>query len=130
MKLAKETEQLIEKAVKNWNKIQEKCFPIRDEYADMSTPIGDLHWQNKNLLWVFLTDNEEGYEGSQTQLGLNREGKIMWEYQSHCSCNGYETSHEHGAEFGATKKTYQLEEIPIDWESKVRENIEKLLAAV
>ena len=54
----------------------------------------------------------------------------MWEYQSHCSCNGYETSHDHGTELEMEKHSYELNEIPMDWEAKVRENASKLLKLI
>lgn len=90
--------------------------------------IGSLYWDNPNCLWILATSNEEGYEGNQTQLGLTKERKIVWEYQSHCSCNEYENSSDPLEEFDFEKKSYELNEIPIDWEKIVCENLKKILA--
>lgn len=130
MNLSKETQAAIKKILPKWEKIQLAFFqPKVNSWEDMKTPIGNLYWANPNILFLITTSNEEGYEGSQTQIGLSKDGRLMWEYQSHCSCNGYETSHEHGKELEVTKKTYELNDVPLDWESQIRENIDKLLKA-
>lgn len=139
MELSKETQDRIARVMNNWSQIRAECFKSKNTddsyYGDPTTdsPIGELHWDNPNLVWVFFTNNLEGYEGSQTQIGLNADGKLMWEYQSHCSCNGYELSHGHGKDFleeASKPKSYELEGIPLDWESQIRANCDKLLAAI
>lgn len=130
MNLSKETQAAIKKILPKWEKIQLAFFqPKEKSWEDMETPIGTLYWANPNILFLLTTHNEESYEGSQTQIGLSKDGRLMWEYQSHCSCNGYETSHDHGKELEVTKKTYELNDVPLDWEHQIRENIEKLLKA-
>lgn len=85
-------------------------------------------WNNPHVIWVLATNNEEDYSGSQTQIGLTEKGKLVWEYQSHCSCNSYEDSEQIPEEFlKADLKSYELKEIPLDWEDKIRENIKLLL---
>ena len=67
--------------------------PDYRNYTDISgnNPIiGTLFWTNPpNVLWLYATDNEEDYEGHQTQFGIDEQGNIYWAYYSHCSCNGY-----------------------------------------
>jgi hypothetical protein len=88
-----------------------------------------FHWNNPNLLWLFATQDEEDYEGSQTQIGLARDGKLKWEFQSHCSCNDYEDSSELGVDFPpTTMKSYELRTIPIDWEAEIEKNLKIILA--
>ena len=128
--MKKETQALIDEVVKNWDKIQMKFFVGKreNEYDELKTPIGEIYWDNLNLIWVLTTSNGEDYDGSQTQIGINKEGKLKWEYQSHCSCDGYETSHERGEDFPEMKQRYELNDIPQDWEEKITENIKKLLS--
>ena len=59
---------------------------------DTDNPIiGHLWWiKPSDTLWLFVTDKEEGYDGSQTQIGIKQDGTLMWGYFSHCSCYGYE----------------------------------------
>ena len=56
-----------------------------------TTPFGHQHWNvPSDVLWLDYTSNEEGYDGSQTQIGIKQDGTIVWGYFSHCSCYGYE----------------------------------------
>lgn len=131
MNISKKTQKAIDKAVESWEEIKTKHFPFdkKSEYgSEFDSVIGDIYWNNPNVIWVFATTNEEGYEGSQTQVGLTKDGKLVWEYQSHCSCNGYEDSEQIPDEFlKADLKRYELNDVPLDWEDKIRENIEILL---
>lgn len=124
MELAKETTDLISELKLNFEVIKNK--QIKDKELD------GLHlwWDNPNLIFVLITDEEEDYEGSQAQIGIAKDGSIRWEYQSHCSCNGYEDSNDEGKEFllELTKKSYELNSIPLDWEEQIRKNILKLLS--
>lgn len=125
------TQKLIDTVVANWDEIKNKyqAFDVIGAGYDkkQDTVIGELYWNNPNLIFVLVTSNEEGYDGSQTQIGIDKGGKLRWEYQSHCSCNGYEDSHEHGTDFKPEVKTYELESVPLDWENKIQENIEKII---
>ncbi len=110
-------ESAIKKAVKKW-----------DALKLLKDPLGAPHWENEKLLWVFLTQREEGYEGSQTQLGLRKDGVVVYEYQSHCSCNSYETSHEGGCPMPEdTTKSHELRDVPAEWKVIVAANIEKMI---
>ena len=129
MNLAQETKELIAELVNNWDKVKTSMVLKKEVYgAGTETRIGKLWWDNADLIFVLVTDEEEGYEGSQAQIGISKGGGIRWEYQSHCSCNGYEDSSGVGNEFNLTKKSYELASIPLDWEEQIRNNIKKLLA--
>jgi len=129
MNLAQETKELITELVNNWDKVKSTMFLRKIDYGSgKETRIGNLWWDNADLIFVLVTDMEEGYEGSQAQIGISKEGGIRWEYQSHCSCNDYEDSSGLGNEFDLTKKGYELNAIPLDWEEQIRNNIKKLLA--
>jgi len=78
----------IEIILKNFKEAK-KLFNGENEQPN--TVVGKLYWTNpSNVLWLWSTDNQEGYEGSQTQIGINKKGKFVWGYFSHCSCFGYE----------------------------------------
>lgn len=123
--------QAIKIVKKNWDALRVKQKPKEDGYSRsiVKTPFGESHWDNPDLVWVYLTNNEEGYEASQTQLGVTRDGRVLYEYQSHCSCDGYEDSHGgDGCPMpDDTTKTYRLKEIPNEWKVVVAQNVEKML---
>ena len=60
-------------------------------YETFENPIvGKLWWQRpSDVLWLWSTNREEDYGGSQTQIGVKKDGTVMWGFHSHCSCNGY-----------------------------------------
>lgn len=126
------TTKLISKLIKNWDTIKANQILKKEDYGSgRDTVIGKLWWDNPDLIFVLVTDQEEFYGGSQAQIGINKEGGVRWEYQSHCSCNDYEDSSGTGQDFiadiGLTKKSYELNGIPLDWEIQIQNNIEKLL---
>ena len=129
----KDTEKLISKLTKNWESVKSHQVLKKEEYGSgRETVIGKLWWDNPDLIFVLVTDQEEGYNGSQAQVGITKDGRIRWEYQSHCSCNDYEDSMGDGdGDFvpELSKKSYELKGIPLDWEAQIRTNIEKLLEA-
>jgi hypothetical protein len=130
MTLQPKTETLISRAVEQWKQLKAKTSPDkRESYSTSFThPLGVAHWDNPNLLWLYITSNEESYEGSQTQIGLTRDGKLRWEFQSHCSCDGYEDSAGNGEEMPEdSKKSYEFMEVPKEWEIIIQANLEKLL---
>jgi hypothetical protein len=50
------------------------------DWASIDLPI-ELTWGiPQEVIWLYSTSNEEGYEGSQTQIGIDKEGKVMWGY--------------------------------------------------
>lgn len=133
MQLHKETQRLINELLLRWEEVKNSYILKKDEYgSEREMKIGEIWWDNPNVIWVLVTGNDEGYEGSQTQVGLTKDGRLLWEYQSHCSCNYYEDSSEIEAEFLTaiqdTKKSYELGSIPLDWETKIAENIKQLLS--
>ena len=116
MNIKEETQELIDRLVEKWDEVKSKEI------------IGSTHWSNPNLIWVLVTDREEGYEGSQAQIGITRDGKIVWEYQSHCSCNGYEDTLGIPEEFTEEDlKSYELEGLTEEWETRVTRNIKEML---
>lgn len=117
-----ELKSLITEVVARWSELKEVHKPE------------PLWWNNPNLIWVYVSDNEEDYEGSQEQVGLDKDGVLRWEFQSHCSCNYYEDTDGLPVEFPlaqsmveVTKKSFRLNDIPEDWESIVKENLKKIL---
>ena len=60
-------------------------------YKNINSIVGKLWWvEPKEVLWLYATNNdEEGYEGSQTQIGIKKDGALVWAFYSHCSCNWY-----------------------------------------
>ena len=97
--------------------------------SSFTSPIDSFHWNNPNLIWLLTTNNEEGWEGSQTQIGMTRDARLVWEYQSHCSCDSYEDSTVIGNEFPpTTTKSFELNAIPLDWEAQIVKNLTNLLA--
>lgn len=125
----KETTKAIAKLVANWDKVKQKQVLKKEDYgSERETVIGKLWWDNPDLIFVLVTDQEEGYDSSQAQIGITRDGKIRWEYQSHCSCNSYEDSTGEQEDFLSelTKKSYELNGIPLDWEKQIVDNIKKL----
>ncbi len=101
----------------------------------VTTLFGDkTHWDNPNLLWVMVNVDGGGYEEYGNQVGVNRDGKLVWEYQSHCSCNEFEDSSGpvgHGELcLGCDEKakSYQLDELPDHWEAVVLANLEKIVS--
>ncbi len=79
--------------------------------------IGNLWWTiPDDILWLYATQNDEGYDGSQTQFGVRKDGTIVWAYFSHCSCYGYEDYKGEVNELSDkneihTQKTYELKEV-------------------
>jgi hypothetical protein len=82
--------------------------------------IGKLFWIcPDNVLWLYSTDNKEDYEGHQTQIGITREGKVVWGFFSHCSCYGYEDYKREFEELKEendihTEKVYELKDVDKD----------------
>lgn len=102
-----------------WGSYKHKFNPTpKNSYDEIICPIiGKLWWVvPQEVLWLYTTNNEEGYDGNQTQFGIKKDGTIVWGYFSHCSCYGYE---DYRGEFTEltddniihTKKTYELENV-------------------
>ena len=132
----KTTQSIIDEVLKNWGnyKTQEEDVsePYAEEYTRKKTVWGGItEWDNPNVLWLLLEHENGGYDGSGNQVGLTREGKIVWEYQSHCSCYGFQDSKQHDGELclGCDKdpKRYELNMVPEQWEAIIRYNMEVIL---
>ncbi|MDQ3816094.1 MAG: hypothetical protein M3362_00200 [Acidobacteriota bacterium] len=132
-----EIQGLIKEVIKNWDyykskEVKSKEFEFSDN-TDVRTVFGDTTaWDNPNLLWLLASINDGGWEGYGSQVGLTKDGRIVWEYQSHCSCDGFgDTSGEGHGELhpGAemSKKSWELNELPDDWEKIVKVNLELIL---
>lgn len=133
--LSKETQELVNELVKRWDEIKQKAFPWnkKGEYSSEveDTPIGKIWWNTPHLIWIMVTDKEEGYEGSQSQIGVAKDGSLRWQYQSHCSCNSYEDTEDMGEQFTVdTLKSFDFTYTnpPLDWELQMRKNLRTLLS--
>jgi hypothetical protein len=99
----------------------------------MNPVVGRLWWTKpESVLWLYSTDNdEEGYEGSQTQLGVNMTGQVVWGYYSHCSCNYYgECDGEHkvyDVSPEQKKHMYELTNVPDEIEVILKEKLKNVL---
>jgi hypothetical protein len=126
------TEELIKKAVARWDDLMKIQLGAKkeDSWSSLITVpvVGTLDWNNPKLLFVFAVSQDGGYEGSATQIGITKDGRLMYEYQSHCSCNSFEDTSNEGSPIPQdTTKTYELTMLPLDWEYKIQDNIEKML---
>jgi len=52
----------------------------------------NLLWRTTDVFWVNAYQHIESYDASAIQLGITKDGKLVYEYQSHCSCNGWSNS--------------------------------------
>jgi hypothetical protein len=129
-------EKLIAKVCKKWDfykgkeeVIDKVSYP---EKTSVKTLFGDqTAWNNPELLWVFVNIEDGGWDGSGIQVGISKDGKIYWQYQSHCSCNDFGDSIGHDGELclgcDEKPKSYELNSIPDNWEEVVYGNLETIL---
>ena len=131
------TDKLIKSLAKKWEaarSLQNKDAATRKRYEQsFTTANGSFSWNNSSLVMLADFVDVGGYEADGSIIGLSKDGRLMWEYQSHCSCNGFDDSasatelkHEHILE----KKTFELRNLPVDWEERIQESIEQLLRAL
>lgn len=114
--LHNQMDETLKKFLDNWDKIKSEYKPEH------------LWWDNPNVIWLHVTDNEEDYEGSQEQYGIDKNGIYRYEYQSHCSCNNYEDSSHIPDEFTAnTKKSFMLENVDTDLDKIFKDAINELV---
>lgn len=129
--LSQETQKLINQIVERWDEVRASFVLSKEEYGtECETRIGHIWWDNPNLIWILVTNKKEGYEGSQSQVGLAKDGTLRWEYQSHCSCNDYTNTNDLPEQFTeSTLKSFDFTytEPPLSWEKEMRENMEKIL---
>lgn len=130
-----ETKEMIAKVCENWAMYKAKETKT-DDYG--TTLVKTLNgyttaWENPNLLWLLVEIEDGSYDGSGCQVGLSKEGKLVWEYQSHCSCNGFEDTdgtNGHGElclGCAKDKKSYALNMLPDEWEKIIKVNLEEIL---
>ncbi len=110
--------KITKKITDYWSSIIGKYNKYGDHWDAKENPIIGKLWWNvpADILWLYSTQNEEGYEGSQTQFGVRKDGTIVWGYFSHCSCYGYEDYKGEVSELNDeneihTRKTYELEDV-------------------
>lgn len=90
--------------------------------------VGHLWWTKpQTVLWIFATNNEEDYEGSQTQFGITEDGTVVWGFYSHCSCNYYS---DYEGEFKELEekdyKQYELEKVPAEFLKIIKERLAEI----
>jgi len=134
--MSSDTQKLLDKVVKKWDAARAlfTAAPKPHEYSvARETPIGTIEWDNPNVVWLLVAIDSSSYEGSGSQIGLTKDGRLVWEY--HCSCDDFEDSdHALSSDFlqdiKDTKKSFELNSVPLDWEEQIRENAKKILAAL
>lgn len=128
-------EKLTKRVCKKWDFYKSK--EVKDDSGYGGTNVTTLNgykteWDNPNMIWLLVDAHDGGYDGHATQVGLTKEGKFMWEYQSHCSCNSFENSSGFGdgelaIDAEVSKKSYELRDIPEDWAKIIKVNLEEIL---
>ena len=94
--------------------------------------IGQIWWTVPDeVLWLYATNNSEGYEGSQTQIGIKKDGTLVWGYFSHCSCYNYSSYKGEVKELTEdnlihTQKYYELEKIDIGAMDLIKKRIKQI----
>lgn len=136
--MKEETLKLLEALKNNWRKardVQNRDVLKRDYETSFSTVNGSFSWDIKNL--VLLCDFVEGASYSEygSIVGLSEDGRLFWEYNSHCSCDGFgdsdgATSELSEEQLANSKKSFELSSLPEDWEVKVAESAKRLLEAL
>lgn len=130
--------KLIARVCKKWDLYKSKEKGQKpyntSDYTEVKTLNGyTTSWENPNLLWLLVNIEGGGYEASGNQVGLTKDGKLVWEYQSHCSCDSFEDSKApHGDGelcLGCEEKpkSYELNNLPNDWEKIIKVNLEEIL---
>jgi len=110
IKLSKKFVANFEKYKLEFNQFGKDIYDIKEKSI-----VGKLTWNKPvEILWLYSTSREEDYEGSQTQIGIKKDGTIVWGFFSHCSCYGYEDYEGDYKEFEdkeETFKSYEMEEV-------------------
>lgn len=138
--IKEEIEILIKRVCKKWDFYKSKEEIINDKSGSDwgSSEVKTLNgyttaWNNPDLIWLLINIDGCCYEESGNQVGLSKNGKIVWEYQSHCSCNsfgdtkGFEGHGELCLGCSEKPKSYELSRLPEDWEKIVKVNLEEIL---
>lgn len=114
---------------KEWDNLKSRFndFPQnKDNYNIKSELKWKFWWTNpQEVLWLWATDNEEDYEGSQTQFGVTKDGTVVWAFFSHNSCFYYDEYEGNSKKFDKHDfKSYELEEVPKNILIKLKKRIE------
>jgi hypothetical protein len=134
--MEKEIRELIKKVCERWDFYKSKEVREKEYESNENTKVTTLngytaYWDNPNILWLLINIRLEGYEEWGNQVGVTKEGNIVWEYQSHCSCNGFFDSTSSGDELpfnlDSTKKSFNLSELPDEWQKIIKVNLEQIL---
>lgn len=106
-----------------WGSYKHKFNPPKKNSWDADLRIlgSVLYWTiPEEVIWLYSTNNsEDGYDGSQTQIGVTKEGKVVWGFFSHCSCYDYESYEGEFKELSEdnlvhTEKYYHMENVNTD----------------
>jgi hypothetical protein len=136
--MQKKTQDLIEQLLPKWEQARslQNIDVAKRDYGDtsFSTVNGSFSWNSPFMVMLCDFVSGGGYEESGSVVGLAKDGRLLWEYSSHCSCNGFDDSeiegnlliHEHVLE----KKSYELESFPVDWEEQIQKSLETLINAL
>jgi hypothetical protein len=96
--------QEINYVVKHFDAIRERLNLISESDEDSNYRYGDtqktppnlngqnLLWRTPDVFWVNAYEYVESYEASAIQIGISREGTLVYESQGHCSCYGWHNS--------------------------------------
>ena len=109
IKLTKKFVSYFEKYKAIYNHPEKDCYDLSNKPIPI---VGTLIWNKPiDVLWLYATGNEEDYEGSQTQIGIKKDGTVVWGYFSHCSCYGYENYEGDYKEFEDKEDTFKMYEM-------------------
>lgn len=110
------------------NKYNETSDTIGNSCEDKI--LGHLWWTiPEEVLWLYATqDGEDSYDGSETQVGVKKDGTVVWGYFSHCSCYGYEGYAGDYKELSEenlvhTQKIYELTKVDSEVLSLIKERL-------
>jgi hypothetical protein len=121
--------------INHFDSIREKLNAISESDDDSNYRYGEeskrvpipnlagqnLLWRTPDVFWVNAYEYVESYDASAIQIGISRDGKLVWESQSHCSCMGWSNSELKDAKTFETFKQL-LDAIPHDYEHEAITN--------
>jgi hypothetical protein len=125
--------QEIKYVIKHFDAIRERLNPISESDEDSNYRYSgnqitmpnlngqNLLWRTPDVFWVNAYEYVESYEASAIQIGISREGKLVWESQGHCSCNGWSNSKLEETKTFVTFKEL-LDTVPRDYDHQAITN--------
>lgn len=136
--MTEKTIKILNELHRRWDEarsLQNKAAASRKVYeSTLEAANGLFSWNNTSM--VMLLDLVDGgcYEEHGSIIGLAKDGRLMWEFQSHCSCNKFSenTSGFTGElpDNPITTKSLEIDRMPEDWEEKIQASALKLLDAL